>query len=68
MMEMQDMLSDAVVQYQRVLAIEFSHIMARIRIATICQKSKDLNLAEQIISAVLRMEPTSHQVRITSKI
>jgi len=61
MLEMQDMLNEALVQYQRALAIEFNHIMARIRIATICHKSKDLNLAEQMLSAVLRTEPTSHQ-------
>lgn len=61
MLEMQDMLSEAIVQYQRALAIEFFHIMARIRVATICQKSKDLNLAEQMLSSVLRIEPTSHQ-------
>ena len=36
--------------------------MARIRIAMIYMRSKDYNLAEQMLSSVLRFEPTCHQV------
>ena len=36
--------------------------MARIRIAMIYMRAKDYNLAEQMLSSVLRFEPTCHQV------
>jgi len=61
MMEMQDLCQDAMSQYNRALSIEFNHIMARIRIAMIYMRAKDYNLAEQMLSTVLRFEPTCHQ-------
>eukprot|EP00026_Physarum_polycephalum_P003812 Phypoly_transcript_03828.p1 GENE.Phypoly_transcript_03828~~Phypoly_transcript_03828.p1 ORF type:complete len:744 (+),score=125.51 Phypoly_transcript_03828:93-2324(+) len=61
MMEMQDQGADALSQYTRALSIDFNHVMAHIRIAMIYMRIKDYNLAEQMLSTVLRFEPTCHQ-------
>lgn len=83
MLEMQDQLQEALVQFHRVcslfllnepfltfmqcLSIDYNHVMARIRIAMIALKAKDYNLAEQLLSSLLRLEPTCHQVNNLKK-
>jgi len=60
-MEMQNLYSEALVLYEKVLTISPRHTMARIRAAQIThEKARDPTLAQQLLTGVLRDTPMSH--------
>jgi len=62
MMEMQDQYLDALSQYQKALAVDCSHTMSAIRMATVLhERLQDIPRAEHILTSVLRSDPTCHQ-------
>jgi len=62
MMEMQELYLDSLTQYQKALAVDTSHSMSMIRMATVnYERTKNLALAEHLLTSVLRSDPTCHQ-------